>query len=104
MKGRVAFYPSLTFGLCGVLLPVGPRHVKAQGADWQGLWGTDKNAVEIRLPLCSLPQTNRSPLHSLTEEERNNNRGMLLCVPEAGSGGIFLFDMCFFLFFCLVTF
>jgi len=73
MKGRVAFPPSVTFDLHGVLLPVGPRHVSAQRADWQGLWGTDKMWVEIRLPFCSLPQTHRSPLHSLTEEERNNN-------------------------------
>lgn len=37
---RTSFSP--TFGLCGVLLPVGSRHVKAQGSACQGLRGADK--------------------------------------------------------------
>lgn len=64
MKGRAALFPSLTFALHGVLLPVGPRHVKARGADWQGLWGTDKMEWKSGFPSALfLRQTDHLCIH-----------------------------------------
>lgn len=64
MKGRVALSPSLTFALHGELLPVGPQHVKAQGANWQGLLGTDKMEWKSGFPSALfLRQTDHLCIH-----------------------------------------
>lgn len=88
MEGRVAFSPSLTFVLHGVLLPVGPRHVKAQGADWQGLSGADKMDWKSGFPPLS------SSDKQITSAFINGGRGTTiasLAAPLSGSRGNFFF-------------
>lgn len=82
MKGRVAFSPSLTFVLHGVLLPVGPRHVKAQGADWQGLSGTDKMDWKSGFPPLSSSDKHITSAFINGGKENNQRSQLLWPAPE----------------------
>lgn len=96
MKGRVAFSPSVTFALRGALLPVGPRHVRAQGAAWQGLWGTDKMEWKSGFPsaLFLIAFVNRG-------REKTTTSAHTHCSPLLRPAPEEFFHFFFFFLFCL---